>query len=1501
MGERYAVILFGLKPGAMEKTSELNQAFLSILGFNLGLGGPPPSHQHLELGRRAAFRQREPKTALSELPVAHIPGKIAAGAANSSPTKTTHEVASTSLVDQEVSPTRQLAVEWCQDGLNLLTGSQPLMGGPCYFKFLVPNSLAGALIGRDGSSMGEIEVASDCKLRISGPKVLFPGTTDRMCIVAGKTGEALEIAAMKVIDRMVMTQSRVPSSQRRLVFRLVVPKSAASAIIGWNGETVQRIAKEKYCRINVSCRVPEFQERVVTIFGEKNYLCEGLRQVIRRMQGAPHLQHMHFEYKQELPFGVWYWSPENREPENPNSPLMPYEVAQTKSKRELIEYLVWNLRAGENVGIIQSLGKHDGPVSLQPGVLTPGLVKGGEPVPGEPPPTDGAELSDEEDFDEIEVVIVQGSDRAEEDSDEEEEPFEEVVSQSSDAAEENSLPHSTAEEPLPSETSLRSTPPNIPGKPLPGDGAELSDEDVDEIEVFIVQGSDEAEDSDEEEEPCEEDARGWTHAMEPRYYTAAISACTKKRSWFEALKLLEAMPQRRVQDGPRVNTISFNATISATEKANQWPWALHLFQQMPQKQVLQDTRSFNATISSCEKGAEWQRALHLFEDENSRSRNWRSVPRGFPVASEDMPSYLLGVDVWSFNATISACEKGQQWHWALELFDSLCQTPSVQPDTITFNASISACEKAAQWQHALGFFMLMSGQAAPNEITYNATISALEKAAQWQKALQVFNAMEASPGLITYHALMSACEKASQWQVALELFARASCATRWVLTARSFNSVLSACEKARQWLVALQFFHQMPQAQVSPDAISLSAVVSACARREGGTWRRALQLFEEALAGARWCGEVDAIAWSVRRFHTADPPLHTLQMPGHWRQALEFFHRMAQRQIRQDVISFSAAISSCEKASQWPFALLLFQQMHLAEIVPNNYSYSAAIISCQKGEQWQYALELFGSLKAAKLQPDLASFQATLRALKRGSHWQQASVLLDAHAWQAEFCEAVGAPEVEQKRPMLLRTLGFKFEGFPQFFEVCRVVVLEGESCMTNHSGVASTVQLSPWPSGAAEDVLRGVAGPGRPASLKQKVWAKLPSGLILPENQDDPMRLIYEMEYLAFVRLPTASMLARVDGVALLPLQRARQNAQASVPRWWSSPESLRLCATALKEENFAVLDGFLPEEVCQALAEGAKRSRPSMVRGATGAAARVSPGQDLAKAGPLAFEGLPGGCPMWEVFPRKQMLCKSELMCVRHRLSCVDWANSAMFAIYPGGASRYIKHVDNTLGTDGRRLTAVLYLNRDWCEQDGGCLRIFEPTMQSCQVKRDIEPLWNRLVVFWSTQEVPHEVLSSYKDHVWFIDGAESLRSREPFERLFSPKLRCLGDRRQCLLKAAKNEDERAVLAALPLEATHGFSEAERRRLARLFGWRTEEATRRTRMLLGHGSHGCPKVASFTEMTLPQLLQELNDHAKDLRNIDDRLTTTQAMVPKNLAKSMGSEGAAGQGIRFV
>ncbi|CAJ1394118.1 unnamed protein product [Effrenium voratum] len=383
----------------------------------------------------------------------------------------------------------------------------------------------------------------------------------------------------------------------------------------------------------------------------------------------------------------------------------------------------------------------------------------------------------------------------------------------------------------------------------------------------------------------------------------------------------------------------------------------------------------------------------------------------------------------------------------------------------------------------------------------------------------------------------------------------------------------------------------------------------------------------------------------------------------------------------------------------------------------------------------------------------------------------------------------------------------------------------------------AATTELHPWPSAGAEEVLRGMAFGERPASLRGRVWAKLSSGLVLPNCQEDPMRLIYEMEYMAFVRLPTPQIRAHVDEIVVLPLERARQDAKGRA-RWWSSPSALRSAARALASQHFAVFDDFLPEATCEALAASARSARPEMQRGATGAASKAT-GTDLAKVlnepsrgdvVKFCDDGKMSGCP--ELLDALDALVEGLQGCeeTRQRLRCVDWANGAMFAIYPGNASRYIKHVDNTLGTDGRCLTAVLYLNRDWTKQHGGSLRLFEPGMQNCQVKRDVEPIWNRLVVFWSTQEVPHEVMACYKDRlaisVWFLCGAQSLRSREPFTRLFRPeKLRCIAgrDRRQRLLHAAANQNEREALAQLPLDCT--FTQQQLSEQARIFHWRTEE----------------------------------------------------------------------------
>lgn len=94
------------------------------------------------------------------------------------------------------------------------------------------------------------------------------------------------------------------------------------------------------------------------------------------------------------------------------------------------------------------------------------------------------------------------------------------------------------------------------------------------------------------------------------------------------------------------------------------------------------------------------------------------------------------------------------------------------------------------------------------------------------------------------------------------------------------------------------------------------------------------------------------------------------------------------------------------------------------------------------------------------------------------------------------------------------------------------------------------------------------------------------------------------------------------------------------------------------------------------------------------------------------------------------------------------------AHVACYPGNGTRYIKHVDNPNG-DGRVITSIYYLNKDWnTERDGGLLRMFPAGINEVA---NIEPLFDRVLFFWSDRRNPHEVLPAYRDRfaitVWYI----------------------------------------------------------------------------------------------------------------------------------------------------
>eukprot|EP01062_Namystynia_karyoxenos_P067908 TRINITY_DN62016_c0_g1_i1.p1 TRINITY_DN62016_c0_g1~~TRINITY_DN62016_c0_g1_i1.p1 ORF type:complete len:299 (+),score=55.49 TRINITY_DN62016_c0_g1_i1:78-974(+) len=114
-------------------------------------------------------------------------------------------------------------------------------------------------------------------------------------------------------------------------------------------------------------------------------------------------------------------------------------------------------------------------------------------------------------------------------------------------------------------------------------------------------------------------------------------------------------------------------------------------------------------------------------------------------------------------------------------------------------------------------------------------------------------------------------------------------------------------------------------------------------------------------------------------------------------------------------------------------------------------------------------------------------------------------------------------------------------------------------------------------------------------------------------------------------------------------------------------------------------------------------------------------------------------------------------------------------MCAHYPAGSCGYARHRDNPGGAtgNGRVLTAILYLNNDWGEGDGGCLRLWlgagsvsvqhegtEPTEP-----RLVAPRGGRLLLFWSWMQ--HEVLPTQAGRsavtVWYSDKAKIVEARQ------------------------------------------------------------------------------------------------------------------------------------------
>ena len=153
--------------------------------------------------------------------------------------------------------------------------------GSVFLKLLVPDRLAGVIIGRAGAGIAELEQETGASMRLSGSRIYFPGTSERVMVAGG------DMASIEgLISLLVAKLNDQPADAPQITLRLVLTNSACSCIIGKGGEVIKSISTQTGCTIRASDRIEHpSPERIVDIRSQAiANVVKAATEIVRRIQ-----------------------------------------------------------------------------------------------------------------------------------------------------------------------------------------------------------------------------------------------------------------------------------------------------------------------------------------------------------------------------------------------------------------------------------------------------------------------------------------------------------------------------------------------------------------------------------------------------------------------------------------------------------------------------------------------------------------------------------------------------------------------------------------------------------------------------------------------------------------------------------------------------------------------------------------------------------------------------------------------------------------------------------------------------------------------------------------------------------------------------------------------------------------------------------------------------------------------------------------------------------------
>ncbi|CAL1286679.1 unnamed protein product [Larinioides sclopetarius] len=151
--------------------------------------------------------------------------------------------------------------------------------GTYHFKILVPSVAAGAIIGKGGETIAQLQKETGTRVKMSKATDFYPGTRERVCLITGNIDGILKIHEFimeKIKEKpdpnakLAIDFDHKQPAEREKQVKILVPNSTVGMIMGKGGSYIKQI-KEKsgaYVQISQKSKDHALVERCITVIGE---------------------------------------------------------------------------------------------------------------------------------------------------------------------------------------------------------------------------------------------------------------------------------------------------------------------------------------------------------------------------------------------------------------------------------------------------------------------------------------------------------------------------------------------------------------------------------------------------------------------------------------------------------------------------------------------------------------------------------------------------------------------------------------------------------------------------------------------------------------------------------------------------------------------------------------------------------------------------------------------------------------------------------------------------------------------------------------------------------------------------------------------------------------------------------------------------------------------------------------------------------------------------------